>query len=154
MSKSLKSVSAFVVSLFLCIPVLGQDWLQWRGANRDGTIRDFKAPAAWPESLKLKWRVEVGGGFSSPLVAGDLEPDVDLRPGDLDGIPSDLDATSFRYAGLRTAYAIDRIAEEQTVRGQFVRDVRDSPDLSEDERRRVLVTGLRAIDGRTDLEVI
>jgi hypothetical protein len=42
------------------------------------------------------------------------------------------------------------LALEQTVRGQFVRDVRADPTLTDDQRRRVLVTGLRALDGRTD----
>jgi hypothetical protein len=34
-----------------------------------------------------------------------------------------------------------------------VRDVVDAPGLGDAERRRVLVTGLRALDGRDDLEV-
>ena len=49
---------------------LAQDWTQWRGANRDGVVRDFKAPAAWPKELTPKWKVAVGGGYSSPVVAG------------------------------------------------------------------------------------
>ena len=44
--------------------------------------------------------------------------------------------------------------DEQTIRGQFVRDVLSSDELDQDKRRRVLVTGLRALDGRgDDLEV-
>jgi len=39
------------------------------------------------------------------------------------------------------------------VRGQFVRDVRNS-DLADDETQRVLVVGLRALDGRIDLEPV
>ncbi len=51
-------------------------------------------------------------------------------------------------------YDLAALAEEPTVRGRFVRDVRSDTDLDDDTRRRVLVTGLRALDGRTaDLAV-
>ena len=46
-------------------------WPQWRGPNRDGAVMDFVAPKTWPETLKQVWRVEVGEGHASPLVAGD-----------------------------------------------------------------------------------
>jgi hypothetical protein len=59
-----------------------------------------------------------------------------------------------RLGRLDVAYDIDALAGERTVRGQFVRDVRDAEDLSDEQRRRVLITGLRALDGRRqDLEV-
>ncbi|MBS1788890.1 MAG: PQQ-like beta-propeller repeat protein [Acidobacteria bacterium] len=47
-----------------------QDWTQWRGANRDGTIAGFVAPKVWPEQLKSKWKIQVGVGHASPLVVG------------------------------------------------------------------------------------
>lgn len=43
------------------------DWPQWRGPNRDGLIRNFTAPASWPDQLKLKWKTRVGVGHSSPV---------------------------------------------------------------------------------------
>lgn len=46
-----------------------KDWPQWRGPNRDGAS-SFKSPARWPEALRLKWKVEVGYGDASPVVAG------------------------------------------------------------------------------------
>ena len=46
------------------------DWPQWRGANRDGAAV-FAVPATWPEALNLKWKVEVGLGYSAPIVVGD-----------------------------------------------------------------------------------
>ena len=49
--------------------VAAQEWTQCRGPNRDGRVDDFSAPAAWPQKLKLKWRSEVGAGYSSPVVA-------------------------------------------------------------------------------------
>jgi hypothetical protein len=45
------------------------------------------------------------------------------------------------------------VAQEPTVRGQFVRDVQAS-ELTPEERQRIIVTGLRALDGRYDLEVL
>ena len=53
---------------------------------------------------------------------------------------------------MHVAYDLEVIAQERTVRGQFVRDVLDF-GFSAGEQRRVLVTGLRALDGRDDLEV-
>lgn len=47
-----------------------QDWPQWRGPNRDGIAGAFSEPKVWPEKLKLKWKVNVGEGHSSPVVVG------------------------------------------------------------------------------------
>lgn len=46
-----------------------QTWPQWRGPHRDGHVREFSAPATWPDSLKLAWKIEAGAGLSSPVVA-------------------------------------------------------------------------------------
>ncbi len=45
-----------------------QDWPQWRGPGRDGVVSSFTAPATWPQELKLQWKVDVGIGYSSPVV--------------------------------------------------------------------------------------
>ncbi len=50
---------------------------------------------------------------------------------------------------LDVGHDLDALADERTVRGQFVRDVRADPSLDEDTRTRVLLAGLRALDGRT-----
>jgi outer membrane protein assembly factor BamB len=44
-------------------------WPQWRGPNRDGKIRGIRWPAKWPERLSRRWKVTVGEGHSSPIVA-------------------------------------------------------------------------------------
>jgi DNA repair exonuclease SbcCD nuclease subunit len=85
-------------------------------------------------------------------LAGEVAPEVEVDLADLRGAAPHLDALVARLGRVDVAYDIDVLAAERTVRGQFVRDVRDA-DLSEDQRRLVLVTGLRALDGRRDLEV-
>ena len=60
---------ALIVSL-LCLGSLeAEDWPQWRGPNRDGTVVGFSIPDVWPESLDKQWSVDVGDGYSSPVVS-------------------------------------------------------------------------------------
>jgi outer membrane protein assembly factor BamB len=47
-----------------------QDYPQWRGRNRDGAASAFAAPKTWPDSLTLKWKVDIGPGYSTPIVVG------------------------------------------------------------------------------------
>jgi len=63
---------AAYVAGFFAVAVVGsaQDWPQWRGPNRDGIAGAFPDAKVWPEKLKLKWKVNVGEGHSSPVVAG------------------------------------------------------------------------------------
>ena len=58
--------------VFTFVPALAsaQDWPQWRGPERDGVAHGVAAPAAWPDELRQIWRIEVGLGYSSPVVAG------------------------------------------------------------------------------------
>lgn len=93
------------------------------------------------------------GGCARVTLHGELPPEVELTERDLEGVAHGLDALVTRFADIRIAYDLDIIAEENTVRGQFVRDVRSSEDLDDDTRRRVILTGLRALAGRDDLEV-
>jgi outer membrane protein assembly factor BamB len=58
----------FSVVMLWAQAAFAQHWPQWRGPQRDGAVMDFIAPAVWPEQLKLKWKVAVGGGVSSPVV--------------------------------------------------------------------------------------
>lgn len=91
-------------------------------------------------------------GTARITLRGEIDPEVEL---DVDGLrrPSQLDAWLVRTGAITYGYDFEALAREQTVRGQFVRDVREA-DLTEDDRRRVLVTGLRAFERRrTDLAV-
>ena len=92
-------------------------------------------------------------GVARVTVSGRLASAVDLKLDDIRAVPTELDALVVRTNNVVADYDFDALAEEQTVRGQFVRDVRNS-DLAVDETQRVLVVGLRALDGRTDLEPV
>lgn len=92
-------------------------------------------------------------GAARLTLEGELAPEIDFRPQDLVDAAPHLETLVVRAGAVNTGYDFDVIAQEPTVRGQFVRDALAS-DLPEDERRRVLVSGLRALDGREDLEVI
>src|SRR5436190_19222382 len=55
----------------LALPAWGEDWAQWRGPLRDGTVPNARLPEKWPEKWPVpKWREYVGVGYSSPVVAG------------------------------------------------------------------------------------
>ena len=47
----------------------GQDWPQWRGSDRDSKVVGFKAPATWPEELTQQWKINVGWGDATPVLA-------------------------------------------------------------------------------------
>ena len=92
-------------------------------------------------------------GFARITVEGEMAPSMDLRESDLIQSLDCFQAVQVRRGQIHAAYDIETLGKELTVRGQFVRDV-TSAGLSSDEERRVLMTGLRALEGREDLEVL
>jgi DNA repair protein SbcD/Mre11 len=98
--------------------------------------------------------LEGRGGYARLTVTGELAPAVDLHAADFDDLPNSLDSPPIvRLESMTVAYDLGLLAQEPTVRGQFVRDVQAS-QLEPQERQRVIVTGLRALAGRNDLEVL
>src|SRR4030095_4507666 len=62
--------AALTLPLLPCALLLGEDWPQWRGPHRDGVCGETGLLESFPaEGLKVRWRVPVGWGFSSPVVA-------------------------------------------------------------------------------------
>ncbi|HKZ81801.1 MAG TPA: PQQ-binding-like beta-propeller repeat protein [Pyrinomonadaceae bacterium] len=59
----------FSIFLLATVTVTAADWPQWRGPNRDGKVADERVPTTWPKALKEEWKVTVGIGHSSPVVA-------------------------------------------------------------------------------------
>jgi len=58
-----------MIALFLATSLFAGDWPQWRGPNRDGYAPDEKAPATLPKEPKPDWKIDIGGGFSAPVVS-------------------------------------------------------------------------------------
>lgn len=59
----------FCALLFL--PFLyGTDWAQWRGPLRNGSVKHRIDFEKLPESLTKDWDIEVGTGYSAPLIFG------------------------------------------------------------------------------------
>lgn len=93
-------------------------------------------------------------GVARLTVEGELHSEIDLREADLrQALGESFDAVQIRFGALHVGYDIEETGREQTVRGQFVRDVLEA-GLPDDEVRRVLAAGLRALAGRTDLETL
>jgi outer membrane protein assembly factor BamB len=58
------------LSMAIAPVVAAQDWPQWRGPTRDGEA-PLREPASWPAKLTQRWKVEVGAGYSTPILVGD-----------------------------------------------------------------------------------
>ena len=59
---------ALAVSFF---PAKAGDWPQWRGPARTGHApADAPEISSLPKELKALWKLSIGGGFSSPVIAG------------------------------------------------------------------------------------
>jgi outer membrane protein assembly factor BamB len=67
---SIVNLITLLIALTLSSTCFAQDWNQWRGPKRDAVVASFSAPATWPDKLKPLWKVQVGIGHSSPVVAG------------------------------------------------------------------------------------
>lgn len=65
-------LSSVILFVLLSIQTISaQEWNQWRGPARDGSVSAKNSPAAWPKSFHETWRIEIGEGYSSPIVSGD-----------------------------------------------------------------------------------
>lgn len=68
-ARSPRSTALLLAALALAPALEAQDWPQWRGPERNGAVAASNAPADWPASLRRAWRLEVGEGYSSPVMA-------------------------------------------------------------------------------------
>ncbi len=63
-------LTTIVMALLAGATPASADWAQWRGPNRDAAGAAKGAWAQRPGELTRRWRIEVGSGQSSPVVAG------------------------------------------------------------------------------------
>ncbi len=85
-------------------------------------------------------------------LTGEIEPGVELARADIEPLGDGLQRFVVRLDRVRIGYDLATIAHEPSVRGQFVTNVA-AQGLDPDFERRVIAAGLRALDGRTDLEI-
>ena len=62
----------FLPLVLAAVSLHAADWPQWRGPGRDGHVKGAPWPATLDEDvLRQTWRVELGPGYSGPIVAGE-----------------------------------------------------------------------------------
>jgi outer membrane protein assembly factor BamB len=65
-------MTGLLLAALLAVPLLADDWPQWRGPGRDGISGEGKLLDTWPKKgPKLLWQVKgLGSGYSSVAVVG------------------------------------------------------------------------------------
>src|SRR5438445_7039277 len=70
MNRRMSFQTTAALSLLLPLAIQAEDWPQWRGPNRDGVWNETGILESFPpDGLKVRWRVPVGPGWSSPITA-------------------------------------------------------------------------------------
>lgn len=65
----MKTAINFLGCLLATSLLHGADWPQWRGPDRSGHSAGATTISSLPKELKPVWKVAIGPGFSSPIVA-------------------------------------------------------------------------------------
>jgi exonuclease SbcD len=100
---------------------------------------------------RVKAEVSDRSGILRISLIGRLSPDIVLQHEDVAQVAAAADHVIVVWHA-DTDLDLDQLAEEPTIRGQFVRDVLSSTKLSDDRRQRVLLVGLRALAGHDELD--
>lgn len=62
---------SLIVLLFLSLPILAQDWPEFRGPAGQGHSTERGLPLVWSETKNVRWKVAIPGkGWSSPAIQG------------------------------------------------------------------------------------
>ena len=67
-------MSSTIFALILSVHVVagpGDNWPQFRGAQAGVAADDPALPATWNATENIVWKIELGRGWSSPIVLGD-----------------------------------------------------------------------------------
>ena len=84
------------------------------------------------------------------VLVGRLAPDIVVTRDDLVRLAPTPEGVMIQW-DVSVDIDVDRVSEEPTIRGQFVRDV-ISGGLAEERQQRALLIGLRALAGDLELE--
>ena len=61
-----------LVILFLSLPVVTEDWPEFRGPTGQGVSNERGLPLNWSETKNVRWKIAIPGrGWSSPAILGD-----------------------------------------------------------------------------------
>lgn len=93
-------------------------------------------------------------GIGRVTLVGELSPTASLNIARLAARKGPLEHLSIRVGELRAGYDLDQIRGELSVGGEFVRAVEADEEMDPQMKQRVIVTGLRALAGYRDLEVV
>jgi len=66
----MRVIIGILLTCWLATPAWAQDWTQWRGPSRDGVVASNALPVTWPTTVAPAWRVDIGEGYASPVIAG------------------------------------------------------------------------------------
>ena len=69
-STGMPLLASVLLIILLAWPAQAEDWPQFRGPTGQGHSTEVGLPLDWSESSNIVWKVPVGGGWSSPAVAG------------------------------------------------------------------------------------
>lgn len=72
MNIPLSLISLLTFALIGAQTATNRDWAEWRGPGRHAVLAAGQAPAKWPASFAKTWSVQVGEGYSSPVVSNGL----------------------------------------------------------------------------------
>ena len=92
-------------------------------------------------------------GMVRVTVRGTVASEVSVTAAELEGVGPHCETVELRVGEIDWDYNIEYLRTLDTVQGEFVREVLRA-GFDPDKERRVLVTGLRALDGRKDLAVL
>lgn len=62
---------SLLLAILASLQVRGENWPQWRGPARDGVWRETGIVSELPSQLTVRWRTQIGQGYSGPAVVGD-----------------------------------------------------------------------------------
>jgi DNA repair protein SbcD/Mre11 len=99
---------------------------------------------------RVKDALSDSSGIVLLVLVGRIAPDIVIPRGDLLGLAPTADDLMIQW-DVSVDIDVDRVSDEATIRGQFVRDVMTG-DLVQERQQRALLIGLRALAGNDQLE--